>query len=359
MAASACRADQLRRPRTRDELIEHLRSSFRRALRSMPSSGTVTQSNAAIPIMSFSTTTQNWHDIFFTSHDGLRLYARYYPAPSSGRRPLLCLPGLTRNSRDFHTLASFLCDPGNPHARDVLAIDWRGHGRSEWDPNPRNYALEMQMQDAVDLLTIAGARGVTMIGSCWGGLVAMMIACLRPGTISAVVLNDIGPVIEREGLVRMAALIGQVPLPATWDEAAQLVRDINARSFPSVPDLHWPEIARQLFNEDHGRPMPGYDPKLDGALSLIDGPMPSLWPQFDALARMPTMVIRGEHSDFLSQATFGDMQSRNPRLVSHTVRGQGHTPFLRDRSTIVAIAEFVRRAESGEGQDAGQSRLIA
>ena len=302
--------------------------------------------------MTSSTTAQNWHDIFFTSQDGLRLYARFYPAPSSGRRPVLCLPGLARNSRDFHTLASFLSDPSSAQARDVLAIDWRGHGRSQWDANSRNYALETQMQDALDLLTIAGAPGVIMIGSCWGGLVAMMTACLRPSAIGAVVLNDIGPVIEREGLVRMAALLGRVPLPATWDEATQLVRDINVRSFPAIPEPHWSEIARQWFNEDHGYPMPGYDPKLASTLSLVDGPMPSLWPQFDALARMPAMAIRGEHSDLLSQATLGAMRLRHPDLTSLTVRGQGHAPYLRDRATLVAIADFLRRADSIEERSA-------
>lgn len=306
-----------------------------------------------------SATAPNWHDIFFTSQDGLRLHARYYPAAGSGHRSVLCLPGLTRNSRDFHALASFLSAPSNPLARDVLAIDWRGHGRSQWDSNTRNYALDTQMQDAVDLLTIAGAHHVVVIGSGWGGLVAIMLACLRPGAIGSVVLNDIGPVIEREGLVRLAALIGRVPLPATWDEAAQLVRDINVRSFPAIPETHWPEIARQWYNEDHGRPTPGYDPRLGGALSLIEGPLPSLWPQFDALARMPAMVIRGELSDLLSEATFNDMRLRHPDLTALTVRGQGHAPFLRDRSTHVAITDFLRRVDSPEDRRVERNLRIA
>jgi pimeloyl-ACP methyl ester carboxylesterase len=309
--------------------------------------------------MTASPTPQNWHDIFFTSQDGLRLYARYYPAPSSRRRPVLCLPGLTRNSRDFHTLASFLSDPNNPHAREVLAVDCRGHGRSQWDPNWRNYTLETEMQDALDLLTIAGAQGVAVIGSSWGGLIAMMMACLRPTAIGAAVLNDIGPVIEREGLVRVAAFVGRVPLPPTWEEATALVRDINARAFPAIPEPHWAEIARQWFNEDHGRPTPGYDPQLGKAISLIDGPLPALWPQFEALARLPTMAIRGELSDLLSEATLSDMRLRHPDLTALAVRGQGHAPLLRDRSTLFAIADFLRRADGLEDRSAEPSRRIA
>ena len=303
-----------------------------------------------IPAMTERPVPHNWHDVFFTSQDGLRLYARYYPAPSSRRRPVLCLPGLTRNSRDFHALASYLSDPANPQARDVLALDCRGRGRSQWDDNWRNYTLDTEMQDALDLLTIAGMRDVAVVASSWAGLTAMMMACLRPAAIGAVVLNDIGPVIEREGLVRILAFVGRVPLPATWDEATALVRDISVRAFPSIPEPHWAEIARQWFNEDHGRPTPGYDPQLSKSISLIDGPFPPLWPQFEALARMPAMAIRGELSDVLSQETFEEMRLRHPSLTAHTVRGQGHAPLLRDRATLMAIADFLRRADGLDEQ---------
>ena len=304
-------------------------------------------------------TTKSWHDIFFTSQDGLRLYARHYPAPGSRRRPVLCLPGLTRNSRDFHTLASYMSDPQNPQARDVLTLDYRGHGRSQWDTSWRNYALQTDMQDALDLLTIAGMHDVAVIGTSRGGLIAMILGCLKPAAIGAVVLNDIGPVLEREGLVRIVAYVGRVPLPATWDEASALVRDMNARSFPSIPEQHWPDIARQWFNDDHGRPTAGYDPQLGKAISLIDGPLPSLWPQFQALARLPVMVVRGEHSDLLSPATLSDMRLRHPDLVPLTVRGQGHAPLLRDRSTVIAIAEFLGRADRVAERAPDRRRLIA
>ncbi|MGE0767408.1 MAG: alpha/beta fold hydrolase [Hyphomicrobiaceae bacterium] len=302
---------------------------------------------------------QNWQDIYYTSHDGLRLYARYYPAPASRRRPVLCLPGLTRNSRDFHALACFLADPHNPRARDVIAVDYRGRGRSQWDARWRSYAMSNEMLDALDLLTIGGLSDVAVVGTSRGGLIAMMMACVRPTVIGTVVLNDIGPVLEREGLVRMIAYVGRVPLPTNWQEATELVRDINIKMFPAVPEADWPEIARQWFNDDHGQPSPGYDPMLGRSMSLIDGPAPVLWPQFQALARVPIMAIRGELSDLLSEDTFNEMRHRHPAMETVKVRGQGHAPLLRDRSTLVAIDDFIARHDRVADVGPDRQRMTA
>ncbi len=303
--------------------------------------------------------TQNWHDIFFTSEDGLRLHARYYPAPASRRRSVLCLPSLTANSREFHVLATALSNPDNPTSRDVLVVDYRGRGRSDYDSNWRNYNLQAELFDALDLLTIAGLHDVAVIGTQRGGLIAMLMACLRPTAIGAVVLNDIGPVIEREGLVRMVAYVGRVPLPPTWERATELVRGINHKFFPAVPAEHWADIARNWFSDGHDRPMHSYDPKLAKAISVLDGPIPELWPQFDALRRYPTMAIRGELSDILSKDTLSDMCLRLPDLVAHTVKQQGHAPLLRDRPTILAINEFLARADRGAVREQAPQMEVA
>lgn len=292
---------------------------------------------------------QNWRDVYFTSRDGLRLHARHYPSPGSARRPVLCLPGLTRNARDFHGLASFLADPANPSARPVLAADYRGRGLSAWDTDPRNYALDVELADVLDLMTIASLHEAAVIGTSRGGLLAMFMAAMRPGAIGAVVLNDIGPVIERDGLLRMVAYVGRVPLPQTWDEAAVLVRDLESKQFPAVPEHHWDEIARQWFNDDHGRPVHGYDQRLDQAFSVADGPLPDMWPQFEALKAKPTLVLRGELSDMLSEATVKEMRLRHPRLETLVVPGQGHAPLLRDRVSQIAIADFLAKADPRPG----------
>jgi pimeloyl-ACP methyl ester carboxylesterase len=288
-------------------------------------------------------------DIFFTARDGLRLHAYHYPAYGVARslaRPVLCLPGLTRNGRDFHDLALALsCDLRNP--RDVYTFDYRGRGLSEFDPDWRNYAVPIEMLDVLDLITVAGLESVAIVGTSRGGLISMLMAAARPAVMGALVLNDIGPVVERSGLARISAYVGRVPVPNSWADAAKLLRDLNKRAFPKVTDQEWEEVARQWYNEVKGRPAPGYDQKLCNALSVLDGPMPSLWPQFEALRRIPLLVLRGENSDLLSVATVEEMRRRHANFSALTVPNQGHAPLLKDKPTIDAIRDFFDAADYG------------
>jgi pimeloyl-ACP methyl ester carboxylesterase len=287
---------------------------------------------------------QNWIDIHYTSRDGLRLYARHYPVPGSLRRPVVCLAGLTRNARDFHDLASVLSRQDET-GRDVFCLDYRGRGRSEHDPNWKNYSILVELNDALDFMTMKGLDRAAVIGTSRGGLITMLMGVLRPNALGAVVLNDIGPVIEREGLARIVAYVGRVPLPADWQEATQLIYEMNRRQFTAVPTEQWEEFARQIFNDDNGLPASSYDPRLAKAISMMDGPTPELWPQFAALAHVPMLTIRGENSDILSQKTVSEMQARHPRFAALTVRGQGHAPLLKDAPTIGAVAAFLARTD--------------
>ena len=288
---------------------------------------------------------QNWSDIRFTARDGLRLYARHYAVPGSTRRPVLCLAGLTRNGRDFHDLATALASADDA-GRDVYTLDCRGRGNSEHDPDWKNYSLLVEVNDALDFMTMRGLHGAAVIGTSRGGLLAMTIAVLRPAAIGAAVLNDIGPVVEREGLARIVAYVGRMPLPADWPSATALVRELSQRQFTAVPDAQWAEVARAWFNERDGHPAPGYDANLARAMSLVEGPIPELWPQFSALARVPVLVIRGQNSDILSATTLAEMRARHSRLNTLTVPGQGHAPLLKDAPTIGAIAEFLAAADA-------------
>ena len=281
-----------------------------------------------------------FEEIIYTARDGLRLYARHYRAPGSARRPVVCLPGITRNSRDFHTIATALAsDP--ICARPVYTLDMRGRGMSAYDQDWKNYAVPIEMLDVVDFVTLRSLAGVALLGTSRGGLISMVLAAAQPSAVGCVVLNDIGPVVDIDGLSRIAGYIGRTPLPHSWADAARMVRDMNKHQFPRVSDAQWGEIARQFFNEENGRPAPGYDPKLSNALSVLDGPMPALWPQFEALKRVPLMVLHGENSDILSAATVDEMARRHPRFTAHTVRWEGHAPLLRDAHTIEAVAEFL------------------
>jgi len=281
-----------------------------------------------------------------TTRDGTRLYGRHYKARAkSTRRPVLCLAGLTRNSRDFNDIAPAL----SQHAetpRDVYTVDMRGRGLSEHDADWRNYAIPVEMHDVIDFMTMLGLNDCGIIGTSRGGLITHVLAAAQPTRIGAVVLNDIGPVIEFDGLVRIAGYVGRVPLPKSWDDAARAVLSLAKRDFPGLTEREAEIFARQLFNEKNDKPISGYDRKLSKCLSLLDGPIPELWPQFEGLKRVPLMVVRGANSDLLSVKTVDEMRRRHPNFRSIEVPGEGHAPLLRDAPTIEAITTFFAETDA-------------
>lgn len=284
--------------------------------------------------------------IAVSARDGLRLHARCYEAPGSRRPPVLCLAGLTRNSRDFHHLAVALST--GPQARTVWALDSRGRGHSERDRNWRNYTIPNEAQDVIDLAVVAGLHGATIIGTSRGGLIAMVLAAAQPAIIGAVVLNDIGPVIERDGLARIAGYVGRMPVPATWQEAAEIVAGMSRRQFPDVTPDRWALVARAWYNDNDGRPVAGYDRAIARSVSVTAAPIPALWPQFLGLASVPMLAIRGENSDILSAATLAEMQRRHPDCATLLVPREGHAPLLMDRLSITAIGQFLAAVDVGD-----------
>jgi pimeloyl-ACP methyl ester carboxylesterase len=295
--------------------------------------------------------TQKWRDLRITVRDGLSLYGRHYPAPGSSRRPVLCLAGLTRNSRDFHVLAEAL-SCSNDAPRPVYTLDFRGRGRSDFSRDWKDYSVPVEAFDVQDFMASQHLHAAGIVGTSRGGIVAMVLAAIQPSLLGPVVLNDIGPVIDMEGLVRISGYVGRMPLPRSWPEAAKLIREANQSHFTAVPDDLWETVARQWFNEKNGRPAAGYDPKIAKSFSLKDGAIPELWPQFEALKRHPVLVLRGSNSDLLSEKTIDEMKRRHPRCDSFTVEGQGHAPILHDAPSIHAIRSFF-------GAHDGASDIIA
>ena len=285
-------------------------------------------------------------DIFYRSHDDLLLYVRKYGSDELPGRPLLCLPGLTRNGRDFHDLAVALAaHPSSP--RPVYCLDYRGRGRSEWDADWRNYSAYVELLDVVSFITLCGLDDVAVVGTSRGGIIAMLLAVMRPSAIGCLVLNDIGPVIETSGLARIMGYAGKIPLPSNWDEATAIVREINKRQFTALDGAGWLALTRQLFNEVDGRPAPAYDPKVGKALSEVDisKPVPAMWEHFESLLQTPLMVLRGENSDLLSAATVEEMQARHPTMTAVLVRNEGHAPLLMDRFSQRLIGDFFAEAD--------------
>jgi pimeloyl-ACP methyl ester carboxylesterase len=282
-----------------------------------------------------------WREIHYASHDDLRLYARFYPASEAGVRPAVCLPGLTRNGRDFHYLASYLSNhPERP--RDVYCVDYRGRGGSQYDRDWRNYTPFTEMIDTLDFMTTQDLHQAAIIGTSRGGIIAMMMAAIRPTAMGVVVLNDIGPVLETTGLARIMGYVGRTKVPRNWEDAAALLRELNERAFPALEAWEWEEMARSVFNEKNGRPAQGYDKRLARAFGATDLSQPiDLWPQFIALGQFPALVIRGANSDLLSVDTVEAMVERHPNLRTLTVPHQGHAPLLNDPETVETIGSFL------------------
>jgi pimeloyl-ACP methyl ester carboxylesterase len=281
-------------------------------------------------------------DIFYRSPDDLLLYARKYGSDSASGRPLICLPGLTRNGRDFHALAVALST--HPfRSRPVYCLDYRGRGRSEWDKDWRNYSAYVELLDVIAFITLRGLSGAAFLGTSRGGIITMMLGVMQPSAIGCAILNDIGPVIETAGLARIMGYAGKIPVPPDWDEAMSVVREINKRQFTALDTAAWRTLTRQLFNDADGRPAAAYDPDIGKALSLVDiaKPVPAMWEHFESLLKVPMMVLRGENSDILSAATVQDMQARHPAMASALIRNEGHAPLLMDAFSHRLIGDFL------------------
>lgn len=283
---------------------------------------------------------------FITAQDGLKLHVRAYGPRTGDRLPVVCLPGLARTSTDFHDLAVALAG-NSKQLRQVFAMDYRGRGRSDYDRDPGNYNLGVELNDLVAVLTALEIEPAVFVGTSRGGILTMLLATVRPAAIAGAVFNDIGPVIEPRGLVRIKNYVGKLPQPASFDDAGDILRRLFAGHFPKLTPADWTAFARRTFEEREGKLIPSYDPKLVKALDGIDleRPLTPLWRQFDALARVPVMVIRGANSDVLSPETVAAMRQRRADLDVLEIADQGHAPLLSGEGIIRGIGGFIARCD--------------
>jgi pimeloyl-ACP methyl ester carboxylesterase len=281
---------------------------------------------------------------FVSAPDGLRLHARCYGNRSARATPVVCLPGLARTAADFEALAVTLAgDSERP--RRVIALDYRGRGESDYDRDPGNYTFPIELADVLAATTALECLPAIFIGTSRGGILTMLLAALRPTAIAGVVLNDIGPVIEPKGLMRIKGYVGKLPQPRNFEEGAEILRRLFDAQFPKLGHDDWLAAAHRAFKEEKGRLVPTYDIKLAKTMEGVDfeRPLPPLWKEFDALRNMPLMVIRGANSDLLSAATVEAMRTHHPGLESIEIPDQGHAPLLAEADVIARIADFVGR----------------
>ena len=286
---------------------------------------------------------QGYQSHFLSAPDGLKLHVRDYNSAANRALPVVCLAGLSRNSVDFDVLATALANGSAGPPRRVVALDYRGRGLSEYDRDWRNYNVAVESADILAVLTALGIGEAAFVGTSRGGIHIMALAAQRPGLIKAAVLNDIGPVLEARGLARIRGYIGKLPMPGSWPDAVDLLKRINNAQFSGLSEADWEIFARTTFQETGGKFSGSYDPKLMNTLKNIDleAALPTMWPQFAGLNHAPMLVLRGENSDLLSNATVHEMQERHPDCQAFVVTGQGHAPLLVDAPSLERIARFI------------------
>lgn len=271
----------------------------------------------------------------FKTSDGLMLA---YDDTGSGT-PVVCLPGLTRNSNDFNFLA--------PHMEDVrlIRLDYRGRGESDYDPNWQNYSVPVEARDVVELLDHLGLPKAAMIGTSRGGMISMVLAMMAKDRLSGVLLNDIGPELDATGLALIADYIGRKPAYKTYAEAAADRPNVMP-DFANVPYERWlTEVSGQYFETDDGLTL-RYDPKLrDAVIGTLTADAPDLWPFFDAMADLPLALLRGANSNLLTLETTAEMRARRPDMVFAEVPDRGHIPFLDEQESLTTIRQWLEKIQ--------------
>ncbi len=288
--------------------------------------------------------TPEGNDIEWTSADGLSLYAKSY-GPKTAALTVVCLHGLTRNHKDFEPMIAAL-----PGRYRFIAVDVRGRGRSAHDPEPDNYDPRIYVKDIGLLLDKLGLQRVALIGTSMGGLISLLLMRKMPKRIAGVVLNDVGPVVEKTGIARIAGYAGKVRPVTGWESAADAVKTIQGAAFPDMPEDRWMDFARRTYRElPTGEVVLDYDPNIARSLGKVKPGFLAhfaLWRLFGGLKKAPLLVVRGATSDILSEKTALEMVRRHPHAKLATVPRVGHAPILDEPEAVAAISEFLSRLET-------------
>ena len=276
----------------------------------------------------------------YTAQDGLSLYFREYGDPLAPGVPVLCLPGLARNCKDFHRLAERLSAQ-----RWVICPDYRGRGRSDYDSDSEKYEPGTYINDIHHLLAAVGMHHTAVIGTSMGGLLACAMGAAMPTVLKGVVLNDVGPDIGSEGLGRIMTYLARDNPQPDWESATRSLKTM-------FPDLSlrtedaWRAAAEATWVE-------GPDGRLhyDWDIHIIDPlrwnrPLPDLWALFRSLRRVPALAIRGGVSDVLLPDTFDRMAREHPGLARLTLDGVGHVPSLLEPESLEAIGGFLAELDA-------------
>lgn len=284
-------------------------------------------------------------DGYWWSNDGLRLHYRDYEGPAD-KPPLLCLPGLTRNARDFEPLADRLAGRWR-----VIVVELRGRGESAYAKDPMTYVPLAYLQDIEALLAELKLEKFVAVGTSLGGILTMLLASTGRKRLAGAILNDVGPALEEAGLARIRSYVGRSQSWPTWLHAARALAEANAGTFPGYRLDDWLAMAKRLCRLNaSGRIVFDYDMKIAEPFRLPGGETGvDLWPTMDAFADIPTLLLRGERSDLLSADTAAQMQARVPGLICCEVPNVGHAPVLDEPAAVAAIDDLLEKIERRQG----------
>lgn len=273
---------------------------------------------------------------WISAQDGLRLYLRDYGDPLTVATPVVCLSGLTRNSKDYHTLAGGLAS-----RRRVVCPDYRGRGRSDYDRDWRNYRPDVYVRDLMQIFAALNLHKAVICGTSLGGLLAMALAAAAPTLLAGAILNDIGPDVDPKGLARILRYIGENRPQADWKAATDHVKTLYSH-LNLEGEAEWRHHAEATFREGgDGLLHYDWDVALARPLAKNRGQDIDLWRLYGAVKRIPVLAIRGGRSDILSEQTFARMAQHKPDLIQLTVPDAGHTPPLDHGPAATAIATFL------------------
>ena len=282
-----------------------------------------------------------WSDGWWTTGDGLRLHYRDY-AGGDGRPPILCIPGLTRNARDFEGVAERLAGEWR-----LLCVELRGRGQSDYAKDSMTYTPPVYWQDLEALIAELGLKRIILFGTSLGGLITMLLAMADNRRIAGALLNDIGPVIEEQGLDHIRSYVGRSQNWPTWLHAARFLCEAQRDRYPDWDTGRWLVYAKRLCKlTPGGRIVFDYDMRIAEPFRAPSGDTGfDLWSAFAGLDGIPSLVVHGEISDLLSRDTVERMLAANPAMEAATVPRTGHAPTLDEPEAAAAIDRLLARIE--------------
>jgi pimeloyl-ACP methyl ester carboxylesterase len=282
----------------------------------------------------------NYQDHFWQSEDGLKLHCRDYPS-ASAKSPIICIPGLTRNARDFEHLGEWL-----EGKRRIIMVNLRGRSESEYAKDSKSYHPKQYVHDIIRLMDELDIPKAIFFGTSLGGIVTMIMAKMRPERVAGALLNDIGPELDQAGLDRIGSAVGQGRSFDTWAHAGRDMAESSSDIFPDFTLKDWIAFSKKLYRmNSSGRIKLDYDMKIAEPFDSKGGGSGALWHALEALEAVPTLILRGELSDLFSQKIADQMLEKLSKAELATVPRVGHAPTLEEPASLDAIARLLQRID--------------